>query len=279
LSRAIAEVHAQLEAYNPSAAIAAAREFFWSELCDWYLEMIKPRLREAGEAETARQVLAFAIDQVLRLLHPCIPFLTEFLWQRLNEHAPQRGIEQALEVPELIARAVWPRSQDAWQNAWQDAQLEHDVDFLRDVIRAIRDIRSQYTVPPKQTVQVRIKVDSATGKAAQILAAGSAHIRQLAAVESLQIATDVERTADAATAVVGELEVYILGVVDIEKERARLTAQITKLTGTLEGMRKKLGNENFVSRAKPEVVEKERGRLVDMESQLETLNANLNALD
>ena len=274
LSRAITEVHGQLEAYNPSAAVVAAREFFWSELCDWYLEMIKPRLREAGEAETARQVLAFALDQVLRLLHPCIPFLTEFLWQRLNEHAPHRGIEQALEVPELITRAPWPRPQDAWQ----DVQLERDVDFLRDVIRAIRDIRSQYTVPPKQTVQVRIKVDSVTGQAAQILEAGSAHMSQLAGVESLQIAADVERTADAATAVVGELEVYILGVVDIEKERARLISRITKLTGTLEGTRKKLANENFVSRAKPEAVEKERGRLVDMESQLETLSTSLSAL-
>ena len=96
--------------------------------------------------------------------------------------------------------------------------------------------------------------------------------------DGLQIAADVERTADAATAVVGELEVYILGVVDIEKERARLISRITKLTGTLEGTRKKLANENFVSRAKPEAVEKERGRLVDMESQLETLSTSLSAL-
>ena len=274
LSRAIAEVHAQLEAYNPSAAISAARDFFWSELCDWYVEMIKPRLREKGEAETACQVLAFAIDQVLRLFHPFIPFLTEFLWQRLGERAPQRGIGQPLDTPPVLAHAPWPEAQDMWL----DGQLEQDVDFLRDVIRAIRDIRSQYTVPPKNLVAIRMKVESSTGAAAAILKAGTGYIRQLAGVDAIQIAPDVERTADAATAVVGDLEVYVLGVVDVEKERSRLTTQITKLSGTLEGTRKKLANENFVARAKPEVVEKERARLLDLEAQLETLNANLSAL-
>ena len=274
LSRATAEVQAQLEAYNPAAAITAVREFFWSELCDWYVEMIKPRLREAGEADTARQVLAFAIDQVLRLLHPFIPFLTEFLWQRLNEQTPQRGIDQALPSPQLLATAAWPHA----QADWQDTQLEHELDFVRETIRAIRDIRSQYTVAPRHTLAVRIRVEAADAPAARMLQAGTAHLRSLAGVESLQIGPDVERTTDAATAVVGEVEVYVLGVVDVEKERVRLAGQIKKLTGSLEGTRKKLANEKFVSRAKPEVVAKERGRLADMESQLATLHANLSAL-
>ncbi|MCE2486464.1 MAG: valine--tRNA ligase [Desulfurellaceae bacterium] len=274
LSRATAEVRAQLEAYNPAAAIAAVREFFWSELCDWYVEMIKPRLREAGQADPARQVLAFAIDQVLRLLHPFIPFLTEFLWQRLNEQTPQRGIDQALPSPQLLTTAAWPRA----QADWQDTQLEHELDFLRETIRAIRDIRSQYTVAPRHTLVVRIKVEAADAAAARMLQTGTAHLRSLAGVESLQIGPDVERTTDAATAVVGEVEVYVLGVVDVEKERVRLAGQIKKLTGSLEGTRKKLANEKFVSRAKPEVVAKERGRLADMESQLATLHANLSAL-
>jgi valyl-tRNA synthetase len=274
LSRATAEVQAQLDAYNPAAAIAAAREFFWSELCDWYVEMIKPRLREVREADTARQVLAFAMDQVLRLLHPFVPFLTEFLWQRLNEQAPQRGIDQALPTPRLLARAPWPHAQEDWQ----EVQLEHELDVLREAIRAIRDIRSQYTVAPKQTLMVRIKVDATDAAAARILNAGSTHLRYLAGVESLQIGPDVERTTDAATAVVGVVEIYVLGVVDVDKERTRLTGQIKKLTGTLEGTRKKLANEKFVSRAKPEIVAKERARLADMESQLATLNTNLSAL-
>ena len=274
LSQVTAEVQAQLGAYNPAAAITAAREFFWSELCDWYVEMIKLRLRRAGEADTARQVLAFALDQVLRLLHPFIPFVTEFLWQRLNEQTLHRGIDRALPPPRLLARAAWPRV----RQDWRDERLEGEFDFLREAVRAVRDIRSQYTVAPRQTLTVRIKVNAADTAPARILRAGAAHLRSLAGVESLQIGPDVERTPDAASAVLGEVEVYVPGVVDVEKERARLAGQIRKLSATLEGTRKKLANEKFVSRAKPEVVAKESARLADMESQLASLNANLNAL-
>ena len=271
LTRAIAEVQQQLEVYNPSAAISAARDFFWSELCDWYLEMIKPRMRDGGEAESARQVLAFCIDQVLRLFHPFIPFVTDFLWEQLNAHAAQRGIEKALHTPETISHAPWPQL----NTGWQDEALEQDVGFLQEVIRAIRDIRSQYTVPPKQQVPVRIKT---AGEAPAILNEGLMHIQGLAGVESVEIAPDVDRTRDSATAVVGGLEVYVLGVIDVDKERARLNGQIKKLNGTLEGVRKKLGNEKFLSRANPDVVEKERAKLTDMESQLSTLNEHLAAL-
>ena len=271
LTRAIAEVQQQLETYNPSAAISAARDFFWSELCDWYLEMIKPRLRQASEADVARQVLAFCIDQVLRLFHPFIPFVTDFLWQQLNAHAARRGIESPLQTPDTISHAPWPQPNTNWHNA----QLEQQVDFLQSVIRAIRDIRSQYTVPPKQQVQVRIK---AAGKTPDILNQGLIHIQGLAGVESVEISAAAERTRDSATAVVAELEVYVLGVIDVDTERTRLNGQIKKLNGMLEGVRKKLGNEKFLSRANPEVVEKERSKLADIEAQLSTLNENLATL-
>ncbi len=270
LTRAIAAVQQQLEAYNPSAALSAAREFFWSDLCDWYLEMIKPRLRTDG-ADSARQVLAFCIDQTLRLFHPFIPFVTDFLWQHLHEHTVQRGIERPLQSPDEIAHAPWPQP-----NArWQDEPLEQQVDFLQNIIRAIRDIRSQYTVPPKQRVQVRIKT---VDEAPAILTHGLMHIQSLAGVESVEMAPDAERTRDAATAVVGEFEVYVLGVIDIEKERARLNGQIKKLSGTLAGVQKKLSNEKFLSRANPEVVARERSKLAALEAQLGTLNENLAAL-
>ena len=213
----------------------------------------------------------FALIRPMRLFHPFIPFVTDFLWQHLNAHAAQRGIESQLQTPDAIAHAPWPQS----HTSWQDEQLEQQVDFLQNVIRAIRDIRSQYTVPPKQRVQVRIKT---VDQAPDILNTGLIHIQGLAGVESVEIAVDAERTRDSATAVVGELEVYVLGVIDIEKERARLNGQIKKLSGTLEGVRKKLGNEKFLSRANPEVVAKERSKLADMESQLGTLNENLAAL-
>jgi valyl-tRNA synthetase len=234
--------------------------------------MIKPRLRQEDEAGDARQVLAYAIDQVLRLFHPFIPFLTEFLWQRLNQQVPQRGIEQPLRIPELLVRAPWPRA----NAAWLDTQAEQHIDFLQQVIRAIRDIRSRYNVPPKDRVRVRIK---ASGEASERLNASMAHLCNLAGVESLEIAADAKRTADAATAVVGDMEIYVLGIIDVERERGRLTAQIAKLSDTLAGVHKKLANENFIARANPEVVDRERARLVELESQIGTLNAHLQMLE
>jgi valyl-tRNA synthetase len=105
-------VNQGLSEYNPSAAFHAAREFFWSSLCDWYLELIKPRLTnvEHPSGPVARQVLAFCVDQVLRLLHPFVPFITEHLWQLLSEQVPERGLGELAPAPasSLLIQAPWP---------------------------------------------------------------------------------------------------------------------------------------------------------------------------
>lgn len=272
LSAAITAVHTALEAYNPSAALAAARDFFWSELCDWYVEFIKPRLRDTERAPLARQVLAVAIDQVLRLFHPFVPYLTERLWESLNAQAPTRGIETPLPVSELILHAAWPTP----ETAWHDADIEARMTFLQDVIRAIRDIRSRYTIAPQIKVPVRIR---ATGDAANWLHTWTDLLVTMASVESVEIAADVQRSPDAATAVVGAVEVYIPGVIDPDKERARLTKQREQLSSRINGSRRKLENENFLHKASLNVVQKERDRLAECESQMENVEAALVALE
>jgi valyl-tRNA synthetase len=271
LTTAIMGVQAALEAYNPSTALSVARDFFWSELCDWYLEFIKPRLRDAERAPLARQVLAMAIDQVLRLLHPFVPFLTERLWEALNAQAPTRGIETPLPRSEFLLHAAWPTP----HSAWSDASLEGHMTFLQDVIRAIRDIRSRYTIAPQVKIQVRIR---ATGEAAIRLQAWRDLLMTMAAVESVEIAPDVQRSPDAATAVVGAVELSIPGVVDVEKERARLSKQCDQLRGRIDGSRRKLANTNFLSKASPDVVQKERDRLAECEAEMAHVEAALTAL-
>jgi len=280
LSKAIAAVQHALEEYNPSAAIGAARDFFWSELCDWYLELIKPRMREQGaerrsdeatKGEAARQVLAFALDQVLRLLHPFVPFITEAIWERLNAQVPVRGIDKPLRSPALVIHAPWPTAQPAWQ----DDALEAQFDLLRDVIRGIRDIRNKYNVPPGRRVRVRIR---AAGESARSLVRMDRLIAHMAMLDSLEISAQVVRPADAATAVVRDAEVYVCGVVDVGQERARLAKQREQLVAQIAATEKKLSNESFVGRAKPEVVERERVRLADLRKQLAGVEANLTIL-
>jgi valyl-tRNA synthetase len=272
LAAACAAVNGHLEAYNPAAAIGAAREFFWSELCDWYLELLKPRVRDAARAPMARQVLAVVLDQVLRLLHPFIPFLTEELWAKLGERAPERGIETMLPSSDLLTTAAWV-SPGA---SWRDEALENRFAGLQDLVRAIRDLRSKYNVPPANRLAVRIR---AAADSSANLSDLSALIVNAAGLESLEISPEAQRTSDCATAVVNEAEVFVAGVVDPKQERKRLGKQRDKLSGHVEGCRRKLGNENFISKARPDVVERERERLGELETQLANLDSSIAALE
>jgi valyl-tRNA synthetase len=271
LSHAMTSVQMGLESYNPSAALAAARDFFWSELCDWYLELIKPRLRDPEQAPLAQQVLAVAIDQVLRLLHPFVPFLTERLWQALIEQAPVRGMDRELPTSERLIRAAWPQA----NAAWRDEKIEQHMAFLQDIIRGIRDVRSRYTIPPQARVTARIP---AVGETAAALRTGTELLKTMAGLEALEIGADIQRSPDAATAVVGALEIYIPGVIDPERERNRLAKQQQELQKRIEGSRRKLGNEKFLSKANPDVVQKERDRLAESEAQMVNVEAALAAL-
>ncbi len=278
LSRAIAAVDGHLADYNPSGAIGAAREFFWSELCDWYLELVKPRMRDASSAPLARQVLSFVLDQVLRLLHPFVPFITEALWEKLNEQAPRRGIERALPEVELLIQAPWPEPVAAWENA----ALENDFDFLRDAIRAIRDVRSKHGVPPSKKLGARIRLPRASGETWN-LSLSKPHaegaIRLMSGLESLEISAEATRPAAAAAAVVRDAEVYVSGVVDVAQEKIRLARQKEKVVGQIDSARQRLANPDFVGRAKAEVVARERDRLRNLEAELTGVEANLAALE
>jgi valyl-tRNA synthetase len=271
LSATIAEVQRQLTNYNPSAALSTARDFFWSELCDWYLEFIKPRLRNAAQAPLVRQVLAAAIDQVLRLLHPFVPYITEALWEPLCAQAPVRGLEAPLPASELLIHAPWPMS----NAAWRDAALEARMTFMQEVIRGIRDLRSKYTISPHVKVQVRIR---AADETAATLRAWTDLLVTMAGLESVAIAPDMQRSPDAATIVVGPVEISIPGIIDVDREKARLTKQREQLLSRVEGSRRKLANADFLRKASAEVVQKERDRLAENEAQIETVEATLAAL-
>ncbi len=296
LAGTVAEVDRQLGAYNPAAAIGAARDFFWSDLCDWYLELIKPRLSaEAGsgarptassahpagpsahqtgsgvhptDRHTARQVLAAVLDQALRLLHPFVPFITEALWERLCERAPERGIGKHLSTSEHLILAEWPDL----GSAWHDDDLEARFAFAQEAVRAVRDLRNQYNVAPSRKLAVTIR---ATGASAAALASLEHVLLHGAGLASLAIDPEAARAPDAASAAVRDVEIFVAGVVDLAKERERLAKQQVELAGRIDGIRKRLANEAFVTRAKPEVVERERAALTELEAQAEHVARSL----
>ncbi len=271
LARVISEVTRQLREYNPSAAIGAARDFFWGEFCDWYLELIKPRLRDESQAFVARQVVAAVLDQILRLLHPFVPFITESLWQHLQEYVPARGIAQAFPATPLLIKAAWPEAQLDRQNS----DLEANFDVIQEVIRGIRNVRSKYNIAATKEIDAHIK---ASTEAAKILHDMRHHIVNLCRLATLEIAPTVERPKFSAIQVVGDIEIYVVGVLDPEKEIDRLTKQKEKLLKQLTPVEKKLANENFIKKAPADVVEAERQRLQDIKTQLALIEENLKSL-
>ncbi|MFO1055256.1 MAG: valine--tRNA ligase [Planctomycetota bacterium] len=267
LDDAITRVDAALSVYNPSAAIGACREFFWNELCDWYLELIKPRMKDEVKAPLARQVLAHALDQTLRLLQPFVPFVTEELWARLCELAPERGIDAPLPSAKgLLVHARWPSS----TASFRDPQVEQRLKLVQDVVTGLRELRARYQVAPSARVPVVLR---ASGDSATALLGCEALLAGMAGASELRVAVDFQKPKDAATAIVRDVEAFVLGVVDLDKEREKLVKQREKLAQQVGGLAGKLGNEGFVAKAPPDVVARERARLEDLQRQLASLDA------
>ncbi len=272
VSRACVEVQDALASFQFSRALTCARDFFWDALCDWYLELVKSRVREDRQADEARQVLAFALDQSLRLLHPFVPFITERLWRQLHELVPQRGgLLELLGLVKLDAGrplivSAYPPV-DGWP-ALDNPQVEAIFTDLQTATRAVRDIRQTQNVPPRQAVDVTIRVPDSRVESLK----HEAHvIRHLANVGGLTIGQDAPKPAGAATLVIGDMQIYVAGVIDPAAERTRLQKELENLEKQINGLTGKLSNDSFVGRAPADVVQRERDRLADLQTRCDTV--------
>ena len=293
LSAAIDEVNLHIGQYQFSDVANAIYAFFWSDFCDWYIELVKPRLFSRGDdgelvdhtddsAQVAKQVLAWVLDQTLRLMHPMMPFITEALWSQLNEAFPQRGLKepQAFDMP--IIRAAWP---DAAANP-RDAAAEQEVATLREVIRALREIRNRVNGIRAGAKETALKtLPNAVIKAPSDIAAKlrqrMAVLVRLGQTDAIEIGAEVEKPAECASDVFDGIEVYVplSGLADLDLERKRLRKERDETAGHLQRLEGKLSNEGFVAKAPPAVVEKERQRLASLKEKLATVTRNLAEID
>lgn len=181
LTKTISQTTKSLNNYQFSEPLAALYKFFWNELCDWYLEWIKPRMRDEQQRPTAQNVLAFVLDQILRLLHPFVPFITEGIFAKLNEIAPVRKLADITEAAksDAIVIAQWPKSLDNLI----DEDAEKEIDLVQQAISSIRDLRSSKNIHPKEILKVSIKTSKEN---AQILSSNVKLIEQLAGVKGFE---------------------------------------------------------------------------------------------
>ncbi|MBU0641381.1 MAG: valine--tRNA ligase [Planctomycetes bacterium] len=289
LSACIAEADRRLAVYQLNEAANTLYAFFWSDFCDWYVELLKPRLfgrNEAGEivqhsdesAATARQVLVHVLDQVLRLMHPIMPFITEALWQKLNQAAPRRGLTDVRPGETALITAAWPDA-GAWQ---RDLDVEREMAALQDIIRALRDIRTRVNALRAAAKQSSLRtlpraVIHADAEVATRLKRREAVIHRLGQCDELEIGSDVAKPPESASAVFPGIEVFVplAGLADLGIERKRLRKECDELAGHMKRLEGKLTNEGFVSKAPADVVERERARLVELKDKLAALERNL----
>ncbi len=353
LSQTCRRAHEMLSQYQFSATVKELRDFFWDSLCDWYIELSKPRLgssslrdeqgssslrdekgssslrdekgasslRDEGPSASgglslssrsdkrpdsprsgelrdssrsdelpgvAQQVLAFCIDQTLRLFHPIIPFITERLWRQLGEIVPRRGLPGLADLPDpglagaddatkpghagerMLVTAQYPP--EAGYPALEDAAFLEVFARLQDVVRAVRDLRARCNVAPKDTVRAIVVLPP------RYHAEFRAHthvIQRMAGVGEVTVSADGKRPVNAGSLHVGALRVYVLDISDDAAERQRATKELVEVTKQIQSREGKLSNEKFVANAAPQLVEAERARLAELQAQRTSLEEHL----
>ncbi|MEM5517675.1 valine--tRNA ligase [Henriciella sp. AS95] len=259
LAEAADAVTAALEAYKFNEAADALYQFIWNVLCDWYIELIKPVMNgedEAAKAET-RKTCGWVIDQTLKLLHPITPFVTEALWEQTEDDARKR--------PGFLMRQSWPD----FKGAWADTDAEEELQWVLDTISEIRSTRSVLNVPAGS--QIAASLIGASDKVKGWASENETAIKQMARLSAFAIADD--KPAGAVTIASGD-ETIALEVEEFitpADEIARLDKEMAKLDKDITGTEKKLQNENFVSKAPPEIVEENRERVVEWKATLAKL--------
>ena len=258
----IEEVERQYGQYRFDLAATAMYEFVWNDFCDWYIELSKTLINDPDISESEKDYtknnLILMLDSILRMLHPTIPFITEEIWQSMNEENAKRS----------IMKSSFPSSND-WSD---DEACAKKSEWLKDFVSSVRQIRSEMNIPPKQSISIIIQ-DASSSDHEKLDTLGS-FIRNLGSVESITHKESSDDLPKSAIALLGEMKVFIplAGLVDIEEEKSRLEKKLSKLNKELESVENRLSNDAFIKKAPIEVVDDLKAKfkgLVSDQSRIE----------
>ncbi len=267
LERLTEEVEAALSTFRFAEAASALYQFTWRSFCDWYIELAKAPLQgqDAEARATTQAVLVQVLDQLLRLLHPVIPFVTEELWHRLPGVSPDA----------FLARADFPEASGKWRDAAAEAEMAPVV----AVIEAIRTIRGESNLSP--AARFRAVVQSEAPALREALRRASGYVLPLAGLTALDVQPPGPQPPQSASWVGEGLQVFVplAGLLDLPEERARLGKELVRIEMDLAGLRRKLDNPSFVARAPAEVVEKDRARVAELQQRRSKVQENLNRIE
>ena len=266
LNEAVASVDEAVSRYRLNEALSQVYDLVWHDYCDWYLELIKPPFGEAMDDET----IALAVEvyeQLLKLLHPFMPFITEELWWRLRPR--EKGV--------ACINASWPTQ----RREVMDAKVAEHFGLMQEMISGIRNIKSEYGVALTQDITALVNLPQEADGLEATVAENEAYFAKLAGVTDLTVGAGQGKPRASASVVIRDHEVYVplAGMIDLEQERERLRSDIEDKEGFLKSVESKLANEQFVTKAPEEVVGRERQKRRDARAELERLRANLAELE
>jgi valyl-tRNA synthetase len=267
LAVATDDVTRHLDAFRFHEAAESGYHFFWGELADWYLELIKPRMQsEQGPSrDAAKATLVHVLDGALRLLHPIMPFITEALWERLP--VPAGAVREA-----SLVVGHWPAV------GRRDEAAEHEMEALIELIGTVRTLRSEYNVPPASRIGIRLNDVGDVLRAA--LRAEQRAVQRMARVDEIAVneAADGGVGAHAVLRSGADLFLPLAGIIDVEQERQRLGRELERIEGQLRGTDARLASEQFTARAPAEIVAREREKAASLRDQRDRLAAKLQGL-
>ncbi|MGE5423107.1 MAG: valine--tRNA ligase [Ignavibacteriales bacterium] len=265
LNRTAQEVTDLLERYEVGEAARTVYDFMWDEFCDWYVELVKPRLYRPEKPEEkvmVQNVLVLVLGETMKLLHPFMPFITEEIYQ----HLP--GVRGSIMIKS------WPAVDKDWPEA------EADMNLLISVIRAIRNIRSEFNISPGTKLEAVVL--STDQEKLLRLSSGTVYIENIANLKGIRFLDKSKASAiQALSAHLGDIEVLVPveGVIDVAKETARLQKELQVAEQDMARIEGKLGNPGFVGKAPAEVIEKEKARQVDLQNKREGILQRLQMLE
>ncbi|MFA7308169.1 MAG: valine--tRNA ligase [Hyphomicrobium sp.] len=259
-------VTAALEGYKFNEAAAAIYEFVWGEFCDWYLELIKPLLAgddEDAKAET-RAVTAWTLDQILKMLHPFMPFITEELWTHMVEHGVKRD--------DLLALSQWPNL-----DGLVEREAVDEVNWAVELISEVRSVRTEMSVPAG--AKVPLVIVGANDVIRECVRRNDETLKRLARLDEIDFADMAPKGA--ALIVAGETTAALplAGIIDMAAEKRRLAKEIEKADSDLKKMDAKLSNPQFMERAKEEAIEEAKERKAELEAEIKRFSAALKRLE
>jgi len=259
------DVYKNFEINNATKIIYS---FVWNDFCDWYIEMAKNRLylpagrQGADDEEVKSAVLIRALlifEELLKIVHPFMPFITEELWQLITERKNGESISIS-EYPKFDKMLIKPSA-------------ENEMETVKSIVTAIRNIRGEMKIPPGKKINLIIKSSEVNNHQID-------YIKKIAKVDETSVGADVEKPKASVSAIVKNIEIYIPleGLIDLDKERERLEKEIKRLQGSLIGIEKKLSNEKFVNNAPADVVQREKAKQMDWTENLNKLKVILSNL-